>query len=70
MFDAQGNYSPPDAATRHVLVVTKAHDGFLGLGRFPIAVPAGQVLAVATMGQTNVAGRGAVPPPAGRRGVD
>ena len=57
-FDAEGNYSPPDAATRHVLVVTKAHDGFLGQGRFPIAVPAGQVLAVAMLGQTNVPGHG------------
>jgi hypothetical protein len=56
MFDAQGNYSPPDAPARFVLVVTKTHVGFLGQARRPITVPAGTVLdVVTTLGYTNIA---------------
>jgi hypothetical protein len=53
MFDADGNYSPPDGATRHVLVATDAFTGQLTAG-FPIKIAKGQVLQVAMLGQTNV----------------
>lgn len=54
MFDAHGNYSPPDVATRHVLVVTKAFTGTLQAG-FSVPIAAGTVLRVVNLGQTQVA---------------
>lgn len=54
MFDAEGNYAPPDQPTPHALVVTKAFTGRLRSG-FPVNIAAGTVLAVAPLGHTNVA---------------
>lgn len=54
MFDANGNYSPPDEMTPHALVVTETFTGQLR-GGFPISVPKGTVLAVHSLGATNAA---------------
>jgi hypothetical protein len=55
MFDAQGNYSPPDQEVRLVLAVTEGFRGQLSSG-FPVSVAKGTVLAVETsLGHTNVA---------------
>jgi hypothetical protein len=55
MFDAQGNYSPPDQETAHVLVVSEAFTGRLAGGGFPVPVAKGLVLATVSLGQTQIA---------------
>lgn len=54
MFNADGSYSPPDAATPHALVVTETFTGQLR-GGFQVSVAKGTVLAVQALGATNVA---------------
>jgi hypothetical protein len=54
MFNADGSYSPPDTAAPLALVVTEAFTGQLR-GGFPVNVAKGTVLAVQSLGHTNVA---------------
>lgn len=54
MFDAEGNYSPPDQATLHALVVTAPLAAqFRAGGGWPI--PKGGVIGVAALGISNAA---------------
>ena len=54
MFDASGNYAPPDQATPHVLVATTPFTGQLQRGG-KVPVVRGQVIDTATLGFTNIA---------------
>ena len=49
MFDASGNYAPPDSRTPHALVATKTHKAILRSGG-PVNLPAGHVFQVAPLG--------------------
>lgn len=58
VLDAQGNYSRPDVATRHVHVITKDHIGPMSRQpkTFSAKFQAGEVIKVTLLGATQVPG--------------